>query len=235
MAVRFIAVLCSVLALAGASAFGGFVLLLGCDLFSPRPFISWPSSLFINLSWLAAFAVQHSGMAREVFKRRWFVPAALERSVYAALAGVLLLLLPLVWQPLPGPVLWRAPLGLVVLPLLAAAGVALINLRYDPAGMFGVRQAWAGDQPGAPEPLIVTGPYRFVRHPLMSCVLVFLWAQPAMTPTLLLLSGGLTLYVLLGTALEERDLLRRFQPDYAAYRRRVPAFVPWRHPVEGPS
>jgi protein-S-isoprenylcysteine O-methyltransferase Ste14 len=52
-----------------------------------------------------------------------------------------------------------------------------------------------------------------------------------MTPTLALLSGGLTVYVLVGVVLEERDLVRRFHPDYAAYRRRVPALVPWRRPL----
>jgi protein-S-isoprenylcysteine O-methyltransferase Ste14 len=77
---------------------------------------------------------------------------------------------------------------------------------------------------------MLVGPYRFVRHPLMACLLVFLWAQPVMTPTLALLSGGLTVYILIGVLLEERDLLRRFHPDYAIYRRRVPALIPWRRP-----
>ncbi len=66
----------------------------------------------------------------------------------------------------------------------------------------------------------------------MVCLLVFLWAQPVMTPTLAMLSGGLTLYIVLAIPLEERDLLRRFGSAYEDYRRRVPAFIPWRRPAD---
>jgi hypothetical protein len=65
----------------------------------------------------------------------------------------------------------------------------------------------------------------------MACLLVFLWGQPVLSPTLALLSGGLTAYIGAGIILEERDLLRLFGPAYAAYRRRVPALVPWRRPA----
>jgi hypothetical protein len=44
-------------------------------------------------------------------------------------------------------------------------------------------------------------------------------------PTLLLLSGGLSGYQVVGVVLEERDLLRRFGEAYAAYQCRVPAVV----------
>jgi protein-S-isoprenylcysteine O-methyltransferase Ste14 len=65
----------------------------------------------------------------------------------------------------------------------------------------------------------------------MACLLVFLWVQPVMSTTLLILTGGLSAYIALGLLLEERDLMRRFHPHYAAYRRRVPALVPWRSPA----
>ncbi len=228
---RAFAIVCYLLALVGAGAFACFVLLLGDDVLPPRPFlIPWPWALVLNLAWLLLFALQHSGMAREVAKRSWLVPAHLARSVYAALSGLLLVALVLVWQPLPGPPLWSGPGWLVVVPFGAGIGLALINARHDHAELFGLRQAWAEDRPAPPERLVVIGPYRHLRHPLMACLLAFLWAQPVMSPTLALLAGGLTAYVLLGTVLEERDLLRRFHPEYAAYRRRVPALVPWRLP-----
>ena len=67
----------------------------------------------------------------------------------------------------------------------------------------------------------------------MVCLLGVLWLQPVMTPTLALLSGGLTAYIGVGVVLEERDLLSRFGEAYAAYRRRVPALVPWRGAAPG--
>jgi protein-S-isoprenylcysteine O-methyltransferase Ste14 len=65
----------------------------------------------------------------------------------------------------------------------------------------------------------------------MSCTLLFLWGLPVMSPTLALLSGGLTAYVLRALWLEERDLRQEFGAAYEEYRRRVPALIPWRPPL----
>jgi protein-S-isoprenylcysteine O-methyltransferase Ste14 len=234
---QLFAVLCYLIALSGAGAFALFVLLSGCGWwpFPPLGEVSFP--WLLNLAWLLLFALQHSGMARERFKTAWtrIVPSSLERSVYAAVSGLVLLLLPLFWQSLPGAVWWDLPRGIVAVPILAGIGLAAINATFDHTGLFGLRQAWAGDAPAPSESLIVSGPYRYIRHPLMACLLVFLWAQPRMTPGLGLLAVGLTTYIALGLVLEERDLLRRFGSAYAAYRRRVPALVPWREPAPANS
>jgi protein-S-isoprenylcysteine O-methyltransferase Ste14 len=228
-AARAVAVVCYLIALAGAAAFAGLVLLLGLDL---RPATTpLPQPWLIDISWLLVFGLQHSGMARAGWKRLWTraVPPHLERSVYAALSGLLLLGLALTWQMPAGAPLWSGPRWLVVLPLAAAVGLGWVNLRFDHLGLFGIRQAW--EREPAPERLLVVGPYRFVRHPLMACLLAFLWAQPVMPPGLALLSGGLTAYIVLGVLLEERDLRRRFGSAYEDYRRRVPMFLPWRRPA----
>jgi protein-S-isoprenylcysteine O-methyltransferase Ste14 len=228
---KAVAVVCYLVALTGAVAFAVFILLLGLDLLPEG--ISLPHPLLVDVGWVFVFGLQHSGMARASWKRVWaeLVPPSLERSIYAALSGLILVGMALTWQPLPGEPFWRAPRWAVVLPLTAAAGLVWVNLRFDHLGLFGLRQAWQRGREPAPERLLVIGPYRFVRHPLMACLLAFLWLQPVMSPGLALLSGGLTAYILLGVALEERDLLRRFGPAYADYRRRVPMFVPWRRPA----
>jgi len=229
--VRVVAVVCYLIALIGAGALAAHILLLGLDC---RPdILTLPHPWLIDGAWLVVFGLQHSGMARMGWKRLWrrIVPSALERSVYAALSGVVLTGMALTWQPLPGEPLWRASRGLIVLPLTAAAGLVWVNLRFDHLGLFGIRQAWAQGRKPAPEQLLVVGPYRFVRHPLMACLLAFLWLQPIMLPGLLLLSGGLSVYILIGVLLEERNLLARFGPTYADYRRQVPMFVPWRRPA----
>jgi protein-S-isoprenylcysteine O-methyltransferase Ste14 len=226
------AVVCYLAAQSGAGMFCAFVLAHGIGWFEDRPQVanSWP--WLIDSGWLLLFGLQHTGMARSSWKRVWeaCLPAGLARSIYAALSGLLLLPLPWVWQSVGGDDLWNLPRWLILVPLLAAAGLALVNGRFDHAGLFGLRQAFAdGDEPA--EPLLVEGPYRFVRHPLMGCLLLFLWTQPHMSPTLAVFCGGLTLYIIVGVLFEERDLMRRFAPAYAAYRRRVPALVPWRRPV----
>jgi putative hydrolase of the HAD superfamily len=230
--VKTCAVLCVGVGVAGQGVFLCFVLLLGLGLWPEPTPLPQPWPWVVDLGWLAAFGVQHSGMARPGFKKVWTrrVPPALERAVYVALSGLLLVGLSLTWQQLPGAPLWHLPVWFVGISLAGALGVALLSLRADPWRFFGLRQVW---QPGPlpPEPLRVTGPYRYVRHPLMACTLLFLWGQPVMPPALALLNGGLTVYILMALPLEERDLRRQFGAAYDEYRECVPALLPWRPPA----
>jgi protein-S-isoprenylcysteine O-methyltransferase Ste14 len=231
-ATRWAAVLGILMGLGGQGVFTVFVLLLGLDLLPERPALPGPWPWVVDLCWLAVFALQHSGMARDDFKRAWarIVPPRLERAVYVGLSGLLLLGLSLTWQPLPGEPLWRLPAWVVAVSLAGILGTGVVLMQHDQFRFFGLRQAWQAGPPAA-EPLRISGPYRYVRHPLMSCTLLFLWGLPVMSPTLALLSGGLTGYILLGLWLEERDLRREFGAAYDEYRRRVPALVPWRRPL----
>ncbi|HMB53159.1 MAG TPA: isoprenylcysteine carboxylmethyltransferase family protein, partial [Thermoanaerobaculia bacterium] len=67
------------------------------------------AALATDLALFALFAVPHSLMARARFKR-WLAaqdwPVALERSLYALVAGVTLALLIWQWRPIPG-VVWE--------------------------------------------------------------------------------------------------------------------------------
>jgi protein-S-isoprenylcysteine O-methyltransferase Ste14 len=60
----------------------------------------------VDLSLLAAFAIQHSGMARPRFKAWWkrIVPEAAERSTYVLLSSLALAALYVFWEPIGGGV-----------------------------------------------------------------------------------------------------------------------------------
>ena len=223
---RSIAVGAYFIGIAGAVLFFAYVLGIGTG-FWPRGESADGTSWVSNLSWLLAFAVQHSGMARQSFKRwwtRWILPA-LERSIYVAASGATLVGLTICWQTLPGEPLWSLPIGVVAVSLVAALGTGLCCWRFDHREFFGLQQAWTGE-PESPASLCTTGPYRYVRHPLMLGLLLALWGQPIMPPELLMLNAGFTVYILIGIRLEERDLVQCFGEAYLVYRRRVPALLP---------
>ena len=167
--------------------------------------------------------------------KRWLAPSV-ERSTYVLASSLCLALLFRLWRPLPGTVWAFGHPGVRLgVRALFGAGVALTlasTCLISHADLFGLRQVWfrfRGRPYREPE-FRLNAFYARVRHPLMLGFLVTFWAAATMTVGHLLFAAGATLYILAGTWLEERDLLRRLGPEYAAYRRSVPGFcpVPWR-------
>jgi protein-S-isoprenylcysteine O-methyltransferase Ste14 len=79
--------------------------------------------------------------------------------------------------------------------------------------------------------LVISGPYRWVRNPayLAEFVTVIGGVLPLLAPLTVLLFAAFCLLQLRRIALEETVLNATF-PEYAEYRRRTPALVPWRLP-----
>jgi len=195
----------------------------------------WGQALATNLLLLALFGVQHSVMARRGFKRWWTraVPPAVERSTYVVATCAVLALLFWFWVPITAPVVWRVEhnAGVALLWglfgvgwLLALVSTFLIN-HFE---LFGLQQVFARlTQRAQPEaqfrtPLL----YRYVRHPLYLGLLLSFWAVPVMTAGRLLFALGLSAYILIGIAFEERDLLRQFGERYRTYREQVGMLIP---------
>jgi len=193
----------------------------------------WPTALAIDLGLLALFAIQHSVMARQGFKRLLtrIIPAAIERSTYVLASSLALLLLFWQWRPLGG-VVWdlQNEAGRAVLYGGFAFGWTLVliaTFMINHFDLFGLRQTWRAfrGQPQAALPFATPLLYRVVRHPLYVGWFFAFWCTPAMTVTHLLFAVMATAYILVAIQLEERDLMRA-HPEYAEYRRQVPMLVP---------
>ena len=190
-------------------------------------------ALAVDALLLTLFAVQHSVMARQWFKRMWtrVVPKPVERSTYVLFSSLALILLFWKWEAIPG-VVWNAGDGagkaiahffyglgwLIVL-----ASTFLIN-HFD---LFGLRQVWLNLRGREYTTLQFRTPvfYQYVRHPLYCGWLMVFWSTPVMSSAHLVFAVATTLYILLAIQFEERDLVT-IHPEYAEYRKRVPMLVP---------
>ncbi|MEJ2601094.1 MAG: isoprenylcysteine carboxylmethyltransferase family protein [Anaerolineales bacterium] len=141
-------------------------------------------------------------------------------------------LLPVLALPalLPDRPLYAIPFPwlLITLALQGLAVVALLLglLQTGLWSFLGLSQLNGAD-PTTSSSLVVHGLYRWVRHPLYSAGLVFIWFAPRMTTNLLAFNMGATVYLIVGAWFEERKLLREFGQEYARYRARTPMLVPW--------
>lgn len=191
-------------------------------------------ALATNLSLIALFGLQHSVMARPRFKRAWtrVVPQPLERGVYVLASALAVFALVGFWQPLGGTI-WNlqsqtARHSAYALYGLGWVGVVTTTFLINHFDLFGLRQVWLHwrGREIAPVAFKTPGPYKIVRHPLYVGWLTVFWATPTMTISHLLLSLGMTAYILLAIRFEERDLAEFHGEAYENYRKTVPMLIP---------
>jgi len=210
---------------------GNLVVPKSIDVGSSGPLVE---SLAIDAALLGLFAVQHSVMAREGFKRVWtrLVPRSVERSTYVLFASLVLLLLFWQWRPIVQPV-WTvsSPAAVAIVHVVFWSGWVLLfasTFMLSHFELFGLRQVFArltGTQ--LPEPRFHTPMlYQHVRHPLYLGFLLAFWATPAMTVGHLVFAAGCTGYILIAIQFEERDLIRLFGDQYRRYRAQVGMLLP---------
>ena len=192
------------------------------------------NAVVINLILLSLFAVQHSGMARQGFKRAFarIASPVIERSSYVLSASLLLLLLFWQWRPIPA-IVWD-----IQTPILADLAVAggfvgwLIVLystflisHFELFGLTQVISNFAG-RVVAPVKFKTPGLYRLIRHPIYLGFIIAFWSTPTMTVGHLLFAAVTTAYIFVGIYLEERDLVTLFGEEYRRYRARVAMLLP---------
>ena len=77
------------------------------------------------------------------------------------------------------------------------------------------------------EKLNTRGLYRYMRHPLYTFSLVFLWLTPTITRNLAILYLSFTMYFIIGAVVEERKLVKTFGDEYPEYMSKTPMLIPF--------
>jgi methanethiol S-methyltransferase len=184
------------------------------------------------------FFIQHSGMIRTSFRDRLahIMPRHYHLSAYAITSGIALTAVVICWQP-SQTVLYEVT-GLLRLLARTISVFAIMGLswgvralgNFDAFGLDSIR-AYLHGRPLQPPNFVVRGPYLWVRHPLYFFMLALIWSCPDVNSDRLLFNVIWTLWVVLGSYLEENDLVAEFGERYRQYQKTVPMLLPWRGPV----
>lgn len=147
----------------------------------------------------------------------------------------LLTLLPLAWvshsypqKPIALP-LWAIFLQVLLLAyalFLFTAGARQYSLA-DFSGWSQWQHYRRGEVAASPKLLRTGGILRHIRHPWYAAALALLWVFP-LTDLNLIIRFILSIYIVVGTWLEERKLAITHGERYRAYSRVTPRFFPWK-------
>jgi len=189
--------------------------------------------IFYILLSMLAWGIIHSLLAAAAFKERMqraFGPSSMRFYRFGYNVFSVLSFLPILWLAavLPDRDLYRIPAPWLYLTLagqlLAVVLEGIGLLQTDTLSFIGLRQLIEGEE--RPVPLVLRGLYRWVRHPLYTAGLLFIWLTPVMTVNLLALCAAATVYIMVGAYFEERKLLREYGAAYAEYQASTPMLIP---------
>ncbi|OBA83896.1 RemK protein [Mycobacterium sp. 1164966.3] len=113
--------------------------------------------------------------------------------------------------------------------LLIAGGLAVMVWTIVLFDRIGKGTLGVGPVLGEPVHLVVRGPYRHVRNPMITGVLCVLLGEAAITASGWLLGWFAIFFAVLATVIrfwEEPHLVQRYGAEYVEYRRNVPRWIP---------
>ena len=186
--------------------------------------------LWIACAW-AAYGALHSLFSGNKFKAKvaqaWPSAWPAYRLVYNVLA--ISLLVPALWitQRYDAAPLWLVP-GWLAWPIFIIAFLGFIwSLRwYDSATFLGLRQWRDNVGPDGESEVFTLSPlHRYVRHPWYALGLLVLWTRD-LNAAWLVAALVITVYLVIGSRLEENKLAARYGSAYRRYCRRVPGLFP---------
>jgi protein-S-isoprenylcysteine O-methyltransferase Ste14 len=184
-----------------------------------------------------AFGALHSLLARNFAKQRIsrLVGERYVRTFYVTINGIFLSLLIYLWRPITG-VWWRAEgsvyWALTLLYLGCIVGMIYTASFIDYLDFLGIRTILRTIKNRPPKPSVFSarGPYAHCRHPMYLFLFLAFWTAPVMTYSRLEFAILGSIYLVIGTFFEERNLRRELGEVYDLYRANVPMWIPQLRP-----
>lgn len=187
--------------------------------------------LILILCWVVYYVV-HSVLAstsvKAFFQKKLKNQFRYYRLSYSVFATITLILLLCFQYSFESPVLIKSALiKYFAILFLVFPGMVIMFISIKKYFMLlsGVRSIFT---PVPASELKVDGIHRFVRHPLYSGTILFVWGLFFVFPFLnnLIAVILLTLYVFIGISFEEKKLVKEFGEKYEAYILKVPMLIP---------
>jgi methanethiol S-methyltransferase len=180
------------------------------------------------------FFIQHSTMLRQWFRSYAIklIPVHYFGAFYAIASGMSLLIVLLFWQKSPFMMVSASGVSRLffrILFLISIAGFIWATRALGTFDPFGVKTIFHHVKNKQPKtlPLTIRGPYKLVRHPLYFFSLLMIWSCPDLSADRMLFNLLWTGWMIIGTLLEERDLVRVFSEDYQTYQKTIPMLIPF--------
>lgn len=127
---------------------------------------------------------------------------------------------------------WTGYARIVQLTLLGTAFLLFfLGARYyDARQLIGIKQIKDGNSSkliSAKNEIDTSGILGVTRHPWYLAVILLIWARP-MDVSVITVNIILTAYLIAGTYLEEKKIIREFGDKYVAYQKQVSMLIPFR-------
>ena len=183
------------------------------------------------LLWLVYYTIHSilaSSSVKDFFQKKLKKSFRYYRLGYSIFATVTLILLLYFQYSFESPVLIKSALiKYFAILFLVFPGIVIMFISIKKYFMLlsGVRSLFT---PVPASELKVNGIHRFVRHPLYSGTILFVWGLFLVFPFLnnFIAAVLLTLYVLVGISFEEKKLIKEFGKEYEGYIQNVPMLIP---------
>jgi len=101
--------------------------------------------------------------------------------------------------------------------------------NYDSLSFFGIRQIlnfWKDKKINPSDEVKKNGLLGIIRHPMYFALILYLWCQTFRVSDIVV-NIVLTIYIIIGTRLEEKKLVLEFGDTYVRYQQEVPMLIPF--------